>query len=182
MLSKEAIYNSYSKIYADITQNDRVELKQCHTNDVLIDKFIALILKENSNQTIHYAESIIRFNLSYRIEDTVKFGGKIMPSWILGAAAIKRYAEAHPYHKEQVRLKADRIKQKNLKPKLLRPSEFEEDNKRKFFDTQYRLLWCCEMTTLFHPLSEWCNKCKMQKECKQIQKQNYSQIAKIRQA
>lgn len=57
---------------------------------------------------------------------------------------------------------------------------YEEKEKSKFFNTEKGYGWCLVMTSLFHPQSAHCAKCKFKESCKQTLQQEYPIIAQNR--
>jgi hypothetical protein len=93
-------------------------------------------------------------------------------SWIIGSKAIKRFND-NPF-KDLTKAKSI-LKQFNIqlpianKKKLAQSVELlfhEEQLKKKFIDSDLRLLICMENTSLFKPSSPHCQQCTFQQDCK----------------
>lgn len=109
-------------------------------------------------------------------------------SWIFGEAQIKRYRKfdaktnasiVRNCIKKETDLK---IKDDNnqLKSLYLTVRPLEEKFKKEFFNTKRGLSWCIANTSLYFHKSSYCASCNAKVECKDILKNNYSKIYKLR--
>lgn len=133
-----------------------------------------------------------QFNYWYTIEKTGKMTVKwyyLRPSWIVGPKAYKRYGDYKkrfdfiPKRKIRKLLRVEEHFKSPLEKKAVmtnQPKPFEEKEKERFFDTDAALEWCISSTTLFHPKSTFCRKCKQQLVCKSTLKKNYPKLSKRR--
>lgn len=56
----------------------------------------------------------------------------------------------------------------------------EEKFKGLFFNEKRGLLWCRANTSLYYHKSSWCATCNFKEECKQMLKENYPKVYKLR--
>lgn len=110
-------------------------------------------------------------------------------NWIFSDGAIKRYnaLDANVRAKVirtgvQAELR-DKIRVKSAEDSLSTYSSLrnvEEKFKAEFHNTKKGLSWCIVNTTLFFHMSSYCASCKYKVECKEILKNNYQKIYKLR--
>lgn len=108
-------------------------------------------------------------------------------SWIFSSAAIRRYSKFGV--ERNVRIVRSSLK-KNIKIKYKHKSltdemyvtlrNSEERLKSEFHNTKRGLTWCVANTTLYFHRSPLCASCEYKAECKDILKDNYPKIYKLR--
>lgn len=122
------------------------------------------------------------------VEDEKK--GRVRFNWVFSEKAIKRWDAMGAQGRKwavRVGLKTDyNIKYKNtessdrLKTLYTSIRPIEENFKKEYFNGLRGLSWCIANTSLYFHKSSFCVACKYKVECKEILRQNYSKIYKIR--
>lgn len=117
---------------------------------------------------------------------------KIMLNWLVGQKAINEWEGRNVGRrwfvrikmKEEVGLRLNKVFRnerseaaikKTLKA-FLPVDRFEEEAKQKYFNQDGGYLFCDLTTTLYHPLSEWCNKCNSKDVCIERLKRIYPKL------
>ena len=116
-----------------------------------------------------------------------KYNYSVRINWIFGKNGIRRW-DANPIgeNKRFIRegIKSDFKLLSKAKTRLgdivtlIRPSE--ESHKQRFYNTKRGIAWCIVNTYLYHHRSPLCVGCDFRDECKDILKENYPKIYKIR--
>lgn len=139
-------------------------------------------------------EDFVRKFVEYGVQSWINSGTEkdysriIRISWIFGKPAIERWRKydiATNVYITRIGLKKDHninlIKHKSNISELvqtIRPSE--EKFKEEYHNSRRGLAWCIANTTLYFHKSSWCAKCQFKKECKDIMKEQYPKVYKIR--
>lgn len=121
-------------------------------------------------------------NKDGRYNFTIRF------SWIVGQKAIQRWDKFG--NKTNVEITRNCLKQNfdidttkhttKCNKMVVQVRPVEEKFKQEFFGTKRGLAWCVANTTLYHHRSPLCMRCPFKVECKEILKQNYYKVYKIR--
>lgn len=110
-------------------------------------------------------------------------------SWVFSSKSVKRYKNVGGAKGAQYVIRYGLKKEKGVALiKGVKPSpspylelrKVEENFKKEFHNTKKGLVWCVSNTTLFHHISPLCSSCTNKKECKEILKENYNKIYKLR--
>lgn len=159
---------------------------QCNASDRgSFDNF----LEKYPNVDKEYLRKFIEYGVQSWFNDSVKNDvSRIRFTWIFGANAIKRW-NANSVS-TNVRITRNCLKKKhkinltkvnsNLSSVFNTVRLSEEKQKAECFNSKRGLDWCIANTTLFFHKSSYCIICNFRTECKEILKQQYKKIYKLR--
>lgn len=134
---------------------------------------------------IEYMNKQFEF-MFYRNEVTDLKLNNVRLTWFFGDKAIKRWEEklAKKQQSSATKFKKNELSLLSKKYAItlnwLEVVEFEELEKARFHNTEAGIVWCCQNTNLFNPVSPVCRGCIFAGECKSLLRQEYPQIFKLR--
>lgn len=177
----------YQKYHNDYFYRVRLDEK----TEKLIDTFILSLDKKYGIESIGINFMIDYFLFSWQFWDDVnKVSDKnktIKIDWVIGSKAFKRWCNRDiefdwqfPTLEIVEKLK---IRKHEIKALLdwnqelyFKISKAEEDEKKRFYNTDRGFLNCIEKTSLYNPSSSNCIGCKFSKDCKELLKKNYNKL------
>lgn len=192
------IIKIYEELYRQATMSDNFTFRNNDNEVKMIWRFIEWFQKTYPNQqNIGVIIKYFEFQFSH-YEGVITSYGKnsIMIGWIIGKKAqerwmsrdIKKYWVVRYRLNKEVGLKLQRIfktKQQLLKlhqnKKLLtKIHDYEEKDKQRFYNTEKGFVYCTIMTTMFNPISIWCNGCKYKEICEKTLLHNLPKTHTVR--
>jgi hypothetical protein len=175
----------------NILQNRQVAYK-CNDNDVQSwNKFVDYYDSKNIEINKSFIHEFLKYGLHswFNPSCTESHKRNCRFSWVFGGEAIKRYNALDVKVRANIVRKGVQVElREHIKVKTttkaslvyLSVRKSEEDMKRQFHNTKKALTWCVANTTLFFHKSSLCASCKDKVDCKQILKQNYYKVYKLR--
>lgn len=118
--------------------------------------------------------------------------GKVRPAYIMGQKSLKRWLNRerdYDWHILFSQFKKEySISVSDVLALWQQPDENEEGKHRQyedrirsmFFNTDRGYYWCLKNTTLADPQSKWCITCQFNQSCRQVLKERYKKIYRIR--
>lgn len=140
----------------------------------------------DSYNGVNIGKDFIKTFVEYNIIRYKDYNANIRFSWLFSKKSVLEYKKTNPFvtHKEirsnlsGIRVKATNIDNYREVYNTVRISE--EKLKQEFHNTKKGLSWCMANTTLYFHCSELCRVCNCGRECKEILKENYPFIYKLR--
>jgi len=185
----------YENLYQQATLHSKFKHKTNRKDRLLICKFKVWLNKNYKQHQINESLLIQFFEFQFsRYSGIVTPKGKnsIILSWIIGPKAInewqnrnvrKRYLVTWRINKEfKLHLEKTfaQVKVNNIPKYLLSINQYEEAEKRRFFNTKEGYIYCGQFTTLYNPISISCQACSYRTECSERLKINFETLYKIR--
>lgn len=160
---------------------------------LIICRFINWLNKEYNGQVdINFLIDYFRFQFSHYIGVKTSYGRNIiMIHWIIGQGAVKRWKERDVRKKWIVRVKLknevqlkltstyNKIK-RNKENIFLKIYQYEENDKRRFYNTIKGFQYCLFTTTLYNPKSDLCSGCDFLIDCQDLLNVNHPKLYKLR--
>lgn len=181
----EQLYCDFVVRFHDL-QSSEIKLTQ-NQRDIVTDFLIEL----HKNVGLHsvgprYIYDFLIYQFNYWHNKKVKFGDRITVVRVLGKKSIRRWFDRredfswYNAYKDMsqygLTLKMlSKFKQKKLTTHI-KLSQFEEQEKKRFYNTQQGFRNCIEQTTLYNHKSKLCAVCINNRICKQLLKANYPAI------
>lgn len=155
----------------------------------MIENFITRIESENVIVGKEWLRDYFLFQYNYYYQ--LSTARNITLGWIIGPKSFTRWHEKHPGWKRFIAnklLRDIKIRDDHEINKLVEfdtinalvLSADEEIQKKRFYNTTKGIAWCYQMTTLFHPKSQLCQKCNKQRACKMLAKKKYRPLFQLR--
>lgn len=160
---------------------------RCNDADVAAwNNFIEVYINGNLNKA--FITSFIEFGLNHYITKGTDKKRKLCRfSWVFSDSQTKLYKKVGAVYAAKIvsrELKQEfniKVKHHSLLRNVYTTVRISEERiKQEFFNTKKGLSWCVINTSLYFDKSSWCSKCQSFKECKEILKQNYPYIYKVR--
>ena len=183
------VVDIYIDFYRQVSLNADYKFSCSDRDATMINNFIDRLNKDvglalGKNYLIDYFEHA--FNYWYSLD--TKFGkGNVMLNWVIGQAAYERWSSRHKHSfKYFVRcgLKKDiavkRKRETTLNKVVLQTNIAEEELKAKFHNSMKGFVFCVGNTTMYNHKSALCGTCKNITKCKEVLKQEYPKVFKIR--
>lgn len=135
----------------------------------------------------NFLKIFIEFQMQSWFNDYEKdYKHSIRFNWVIGKNAIARWEKNDIKTNNFIvksslkrRYKINKEEKKNLSF-LISTRKIEERFKKEFFNSLKGFLWCKANTTLFNHKSEFCVVCNFSSQCKEMLKENFFKIYKIR--
>ena len=161
---------------------------------LIICRFIKWLNKEYNQQVdINFLIDYFKFQFSHYSGVNTQYGKNvIMLHWIIGQKAIDRWKNRDVRKKWLVRVKLknevelkltqtyNNINKKRKQNKFKDIYKYEENDKRRFHNTEKGFQYCLYTTTLYNPLSKLCESCKFNIDCRDILNVNHPKLYKER--
>ena len=195
--SKISIIELYELHTQNITGNKKYRFKNSEKRDVQIDKFSKFLIDNVKIVTVGYINQYLVFAFGKYVGRKGYYGGKncFTFSWIISVKLLKEFIKHDSkviwknerHLKEKVVIKRVIKTRKDFKNEIVQKikfmknvSFFEEQEKRKFFNTIKGYYWCIDFTTLYNNNSDICSECKFKERCISLLKANYTNLYKTR--
>lgn len=179
----------YCKVY-DVNFKLNLHMQK---QDMVLDKFIDYLDEEYgiNHVTVDLLIKYFSFQFSYWADQNISvkkgLGKRIMFSWIVGKKAFARWKDSKNkskvwYFTKEITIDIDideiyTIFEIEETHDLIKPSDYEIREKRRFYNTDRGFLNCIENTTLYaYDSSLICIKCKFKSECKKLLKSKYPEL------
>lgn len=191
MVRKQELYRYAVDIFIElvkqVTKRSRLNYR-CNDSDVsawnsFIDEFSARVGKEFVRKFAEYG-----IQSWFNDGEVRDYSKAVRFSWVFGKNAISRWKKLGA--EVNVRITQNSLKQNydinvvkhesNIGKVVTSLREVEERFKKEYHNTKRGLAWCIANTTLYHHKSSLCATCIYKKECKDILKNEYPKIYKIR--
>ena len=179
--------DTFVSLLENITKRKNVNYK-CNNSDISAWNNFLTVFGENIGE--NFINDFIEFGFQswFNSRSEKNYSHDIRFSWLFGKPAIKRWKKNSPStNKFFVRSELKKSHKINLTKKtseatklLLTIRPIEEQFKSEYYNTQRGFLWCIANTTLYFHKSSWCVNCNMKKNCKDILKNEYSKVYKLR--
>lgn len=187
------IVDTYKFYYSKVSGIENYIFKMTDNRVVMIEKFI-LEFKELQKTNLLQETALkkffdFQFNHWYRRDAKHGKGISIQLEWIIGRQAIDRWKNVNKKHLSFIvrkNLKTDKDFTKKTKNKenwdnlLINTNINEERLKSKFLNEDIGFESCFITTNLYNHKSSNCLNCKFSNECKNVLKETYPAIYKIR--
>jgi hypothetical protein len=177
----------YRKVYG----NEKYIFNPSEKAQCQIKKFIELIDERYKLETvgINFLISYFVFQFDYwtkcEIKEKTNWSDKIQLSYIIGGKAFVRY-DTRDVKFDWTISQSDFLKKYNVSTQSIKDffiqydetslNQVEENNKKKFYNTERHFLNCIENTSLYNHRSQLCIVCKNKVDCKVMLKSNYENI------
>lgn len=188
---KQAIVDLYELFYKKFTGKKRFKLDLKRKNqEKTIDNFINKL-----DQNYSIASIGIDFLVRYFLFQFYYWKGKdikrnIQIEWIIGKKALERFKVNGFNEKFEYFINKEntidfspvyhKFAQQYYQPNFNEESKKERAEKLRFFNTQDGLANCLENTSLYNPDSDICIECKFKEDCKELLRENYYKLYKMR--
>jgi len=188
----KAIILLYESLYQQISLKSHYRFFPTKLDKLQICKFIRWVrVNKRTANNVDFLIAYFEFQFSHYYGVQTKYGkNQIMFNWIIGQKAIQRYEQRDISKRWLVRLKNKNIKL-NLKkvvnqfnkPKIKYENKlynFEENEKKRYYNDPKGLFYCLITTTLYNPMSNLCLNCNNKEECKTLLKTEFPNTFKLR--
>jgi hypothetical protein len=192
------IIELYPQYYKQISGNEKYKLRLTENNFNQIQKFVTFLREKVPTIGIIFIKNFLSYSFSASTGKVNHYGAvnKFPLSWIISKQCLLRFLKEKGY--VVVGKKKGVSKLGNTKTNIVSSIEkneiiekkisyiskvnnYEENEKRLFYNTDKGRVWCIDFTTLFHPKSELCEKCRWKVGCRQLSIDNYgSKILDVR--
>jgi hypothetical protein len=183
----ESVKSSFEECFIKVNHAPEYELRLSPQTKKQIQNFLSLLNKRMDSYLIteEFIFLFIVFQFNYKYDQKSRYGNRLPLNHIIGKEALKRWErKAHNWlYWVDKFIETHNITRPVKKAILINHSELvesEERIKEMHKNSPDLLFFCCEMTTLFHPISELCRQCDFQGECIELLKQIYPDIYEAR--
>lgn len=163
---KDKVIILYEYFYRQVSGNLKYKFKPKDQDHRMIDKYLTNLTDSHGNE---YLYEYFCYQFSRYADLETRFGkGKVMLSWIIGEAALKKWREASPeerYWGDQLKLTYHLTNPFPTKIEPLNISQNKERERRRFYSTDRGLIHCTE-NNLWDAKSKYCIFCKYKNYCK----------------
>jgi hypothetical protein len=192
-----AVIKIYEEFYRQATLRQYFEFKHHPMERKQIISFTKWFKKEYKEQkSIEVLIQYFEFQFSHYAGIQTKYGkNSIILSWLIGVKARKRWIDRDKtkhwlvkFRLKDVDMKLHKaFKDERLLEKIIKNQKifsqlnsYEEKEKQRFYNTLKGFIYCMTTTTLFNPLSQFCNGCTNQNVCKTTLENHLPKIYKLR--
>ena len=174
-----------------VLQKRQVAYK-CNDHDVNgWNKFVDYYTQQNIEIDKSFVYNFLKYGLQswFNPSCTESHKRNCRFSWIFGGEAIKRYNALNTKARAEVVRKGVQVDlREHIKVKTTTDASLmylsvrnsEEKMKQEFHNTKRGITWCIANTTLFFHKSSLCASCMYKVDCKQMLKDNFPKIYKLR--
>lgn len=187
-----ALYRYAVDVFLDLLHQVQERLAAYRCNDLDVKCWNAFV-EEFSKRNINFTKGFVRDFCEYGIQNwfnsSINKGDqhRVRFAWVFSRKAIQRW-DALKWDARQkyvrARLKKDYSIINDVRPKLNSAFKgvrvIEERFKKEFFNSRRGFFWCIANTTLYNHKSLLCKGCVNKSECKEVLRQNYYKIYKLR--
>lgn len=188
----------YCQYYARLKNVKTYKKKFSNNNISQVSKFIDYVNVRIGDE--NYGEKFIGDFLTFSFgsysgrKDNYGRENTFPLSWIISRTKLDEFLTSN-YRKKYVlrkkmnenrelgEIKSTKQKEdenKHKKDFILKVNTLEERDKERFLNTNKGFVYCSTTTTLINPASDICNQCKYSVECKNLLREEYSKIFKVR--
>lgn len=204
-ISVSKLYSTIISLYTELYKQATLKSSR-HTyipsirNKVLICKFIGWLLKTYKPSLLgpQFLITYFEFQFNRYIGINTNYFGRnaVDINWLIGPKAIGVWESRNPAKKKFIKYRISRELHLHLSnifaaDKKVTVNNFyrglvtslietEELEKQRHYNTKVGYLHCADMTTLYNPVSEFCNGCSFKGDCIKRLKANFSNIYKTR--
>ena len=167
-MEREKVIRLFEYLYQQTSGSPYFKFKSTERENKMIDNFVYL-LPENYGDV--WLFDFMTFQFSRYYDQNTRFGrGKVMLGWVIGKKALAAFRTATEEQFYYVMKFKEICRVKNI---LLTPtkvefsSNYKNDERKRFFNTDRGLLHCTEMN-LFEEKNKICVICKNRNFCLKI--------------
>lgn len=185
------VVDTYKFYYEKVNGMNNFIFKMTDSRAKMIENFI--IQFKDLNKTKLLQETSLKrffdyqFNYWYKRDAKYGKGVSIQIEWIIGKQALDRWIKLNKTHisyvvrknlKKDVDFSTKETKKENWK--LIEPQDYDESRKKRFLNSDIGLESCTLNTNMYNHKSKNCMVCIYSSECKELLKEIYPVIYKIR--
>lgn len=189
----ECILKLYEEFYRQVSLKGHYVFYPSTNDKKLTCKFIRWIKNnKKSHANSSFLISYFEFQFSHYSGIETKYGkNQILFNWLIGPKAIERFEKRNVSKRWLVRLKMREEVDLNLnkafknfgKPKTTYVNklyDYEENDKKRFYNKPQGFIFCLTTTTLFNPISQICLNCNNKIDCKKALQANINKLYILR--
>ncbi len=197
MVSKRAelrmVIDSFKFHYERVNKMENSVLKMTDAREALVHKFISNFKELTKSPVVQEValKKFIEYQFNTYLDNKSSHGRRsIRLEWIIGSTALERWKNVDKAKasfavrkklKVKVNLTEDNRPAKAIYNKLyVETNDNEENNKKRFLNSDIGFESCMLTTTLYNHKSTFCLQCKYKENCKEALKRNYPAINEIR--
>lgn len=192
MINTETVIKFYQHYTRELLLHSGYIFKPSQKEIGVIEKFLNVLSEYYGLESIgeDFLDKYFQFQFLYWKDLKTRFNDYKPIGWFIGQKAFNRWKDSDKSKASFIVRKhlTQPLKIKSIKPVLTQNNgeiifqilKQEEINKQRYFNQDKGLGYCVMTTTLYHPKSSLCLKCKNIADCKELQRNLYPNFHRLR--